>query len=103
MAEKFDFNPGGNVALPATTELQLRVEALLNWARMVEARLAEMDHNLISLAGSLEGLVSKLVTLEQITEEELIQHRDDFISRVHETREKMRKAAQQQPKLWTPG
>ena len=101
MAQKFDLNlntPGG----PSVTELQVQLEAFRQWAGVVEARQIHFQDALLNLVGSFDGLVGLLINREEVTQEAITAHREQFLMRIRQLQEQAR-AESEKPKIWTPG
>ena len=106
MANKFelDFNGTGPGAAPSgelIARLQVQIDALKQWARVVEMRQQQLQEGILTMVGNFEALAGLLVSKQEVTEEAIVAGRNAFLQKVRELQEEQM-AAQQKTQIWTP-
>lgn len=99
MGERIIFDTGNVDPVTGRDSTAERVQALMEWARMQERRMAEMQGGMLNLIGNIEGLVDLLATGQTVTYEEIENRRLLFLKKVAEIQAA---AAKEPPKIWTP-
>jgi hypothetical protein len=96
---EFDFNsPAQSGELIG--KLQTQIDALKQWARMVEARQLQLQEGLLTMVANFESLASLLVNNQEISEQAITDGRDEFLKKVRDLQEQA--LAQKKTQLWTP-
>jgi hypothetical protein len=103
LANKFELDfdkTGPNGELIA--RLQVQLDALKQWARVVEMRQNQLQQGILTMVGNFEALAAILVNKQEVTEQAITEGRDAFMQKVRELQEEQMAAAQKKPELWTP-
>lgn len=103
MANKFelDFNSTGPSNGELLARLQVQLDALKQWARIVEARQHQLQEGILTMVGNFEALAGLLVRKEEVTEQAIADGREVFLQKIRDLQEEQM-AAQQKPEIWTP-
>lgn len=104
MANKFELDfgttgPGGNELL---AKLQVQVDALRQWARVVEARQHQLQEGLLTMVGNFESLAGLLVNKQEVSEQAIADGRNSFLQKIRELQEEQIAAQQKATEIWTP-
>ena len=103
MANKFELDLGNST--PGNGEvlarIQVQLDALKQWARVVEARQYQFQEGILTMVGNFEALASLIVRKEEVTEQAIMDGRNEFLQKIKKLQEDQA-AAEQKPEIWTP-